>query len=148
MGTSTAFAAGSVDTRFRIARAFTVSGTGGATATLTSSEGKLRTSMATTSLGEIRTATTAALTAGTKTFDVNNTFQWYGWVPATAGSAPICNVMVAGGTSPALVLWNQDPGEHPFVFAQDEGFAIVVTVPATGTWLFTVGLIWSEVTAF
>ena len=62
----TAFAAGGVVVDAVIARSFTVAGTGGGTATITGNNQKLRTSMATTVLGEARIATTAALTAGTK----------------------------------------------------------------------------------
>src|SRR5574341_2604196 len=70
MRATTAFAAGAIDISVTKAHTWTAAGTGGGTATLTGENQKLRTGpMGTTTVGEIRTATTAALGAGTKTFD-------------------------------------------------------------------------------
>jgi len=52
-----------------IAKSFSAAGTGGTAATITGNNGKMRTSMGTTLLGEARCASTAALGAGTKTLD-------------------------------------------------------------------------------
>src|SRR5215831_1334038 len=56
----------------KIARAWTVAGSGGTRATLTGNNQKLRTSHNTSEVNDIGMATTAALTAGTKTFDAQN----------------------------------------------------------------------------
>jgi hypothetical protein len=42
----------------------------------------------------------------------------------------------------------KDPGSHPMLLAQNEGFMIRSTVPATGTWAFSVTVEWDEVPKF
>jgi hypothetical protein len=95
--------------------------------------------MGTTLLGASRIASTAALTAGTKTLDT----QPIGQYSAAFGT----------GTSiqwiPQFDLFHIDPGgEAPLVLATNEGFVIRATVPATGTWQFGVTVCWAEVTAY
>jgi hypothetical protein len=43
------------------------------------------------------------------------------------------------------VLWNRPEADsYPLLFAQNEGFIIRATVPATGTWAFAVTVDWNE----
>ncbi len=138
-GSATAFAAGFGKVDMLIARSFTASGTGGTAATITGNNGKLRTAMGTTLLGEARCASTAALGAGTKTLDT----QAIGQISLSFGTA--VSVQYANQT----VLFGEDIGMgHPLLLAQNEGFAIRATVPATGTWQFGVTVQWTEVTAY
>lgn len=132
----TAFAAGSCLFQAIVARAWTVAGTGGGTATITGDNMKLRTSFASTAVGEIRTATTAALGAGTKTLDATGIGSFAGGVPAVAGQTIVPFTQLFDGTS------------YPLVLANNEGFVITQTVPATGTWKFSVNVKWDGVTAY
>lgn len=135
-GGITAFTAGFASFRLSFATSFTVAGTGGNTATLTGRNGKLRTSMSTTALSEIRCASTAALTAGTKTLDAQSLRIVGGSTTATAGTVIL----------PPTELLNSSAGDpdHPIVLATNEGLAIICTVPATGTWTFGVDVDWVE----
>lgn len=138
-GSATAFAAGFGKVDMVVARSWTADGSGGTAATLTGNNGKQRTSMGTTLLGASRIASTAALTAGTKTLDA----QAIGQYSAAFGT----------GTSiqwiPQFDLFHADPGgESPLILAQNEGFVVRATVPATGTWQFGVTVVWTELTAY
>jgi hypothetical protein len=138
-GSATAFAAGFGKVDMMVARSWTADGSGGSAATISGNNQKQRTSMGTTLLGAARIASTAALTAGTKTLDS----QALGQYSATFGT----------GTSvqwiPQFDLFHIDPGgEHPLVLAQNEGFVLRATVPATGTWQFGCTICWTEVTAY
>lgn len=143
-----ATAAGLVELQLFIARAFSAAGTGGATATITGNNQKVRASMGTTLLGEARIATTAALGAGTKTLDAQG----------------IGNVFLGIGTgaitvSPTLSLVDKidlleiDDGSsyHPVVLAQNEGLIVkngATAWPASMTWGLGVTIIWAEAAAF
>jgi hypothetical protein len=138
-GSVTAFAAGRCKFDLFFATAWSAAGTGGGTATITGRNGKKRTSFATTGLGEIRCATTAALGAGTKTLD----------------TSPIATL--AQGVSTAVgpiipaqsVMWKRDTSdEYPVVLANNEGLVLRAAVQATGTWYFGVTIEWAELTAF
>lgn len=138
-GSATAFAAGFGKVDAVIARSWTADGSGGSAATLTTNNNKRRTSMGTTLVGAARIASTAALTAGTKTLDS----QAIGQYSAAIGT----------GTSvqwiPQFKLFEGEPGiESPLIFAQNEGFVIRATVPATGTWQFGVTVCWTEVESY
>lgn len=136
LGSVTAFAAGQLHIEAVWARGFTAAGTGGAVATLTTNNNKKRTSFATTGLGEIRTATTAALTAGTKTLDA----QGFGSISLSAPTT-------VGPIITNQYLWTRDTAdEYPHTFATNEGFIIRVTLQATGTWYFGVTTEWAEAT--
>lgn len=134
----TGFTAGAGTFSVFPARSFVASGSGGTAGTLTGNNGKLRTSMGTTGVGDIRVSSTAALTAGTWTLDTD----------------PICGVTVGivatagiGILSPAD-LFLHDGGQYPFVCAQNEGFTIQATVPATGTWTFSAQVEWEELNIY
>ena len=135
----TAFAAGNFVFDLFAARGFTASDTGGAASTITGNNGKLRTSYATTAISDFRTATTATLTAGTRTLDASQLGSITSSDAATAGN-PIL--------TPSDYLLGQNVGEQPLQLATNEGFVVQATVPATGTWVFSVQVCWDEVTAF
>jgi hypothetical protein len=138
-GSATAFAAGLARVHVTAARSWTVSGSAGNAGILTTNEGKMRTSMGTTLLGDVRIASTGALGAGTKTLDTDSIGQY------SFSVGTVANVQYLNQT----ILFGEDPGpEHPLILAQNEGFAIRATVPATGTWQFGVTVTWSELTAF
>jgi len=138
-GSATAFAAGFGKVDMLVARSWTADGSGGTAATITGNNAKQRTSMGTTLLGASRIASTAALTAGTKTLDN----QAVGQYSAAFGTTASVQWM------PQFDLFHADPGgESPLVFAQNEGLVIRATVPATGTWQFGVTVAWTEVTAY
>lgn len=138
-GSATAFTAGFGKVDMLVARSWTADGSGGTALTLTGNNAKTRSNMGTTLLGAARIASTAALTAGTKTLDSNAVGQY----SAAFGT----------GTSiqwiPQFDLFHTDPGgESPLVFSQNEGFVVRATVPATGTWQFGVTVAWTEVGAY
>ncbi len=135
----TAFTAGVGTARLIVARNFTASDSGGTSVLPTGNSQKRRTSFGTTLIGDLRIASTAALTAGTRTLD----------------GAELSNLMFAVGAvantvyCPTAVLFSPDfTGEWPLVLAQNEGFAVQATVPATGTWQAKVNMEWSEVSSF
>src|ERR1041385_8443778 len=100
----TAFTAGAGLFRVGIARTWTAPGTGGNTAVLTGNNNKLRTSMGTSLLGEIRCASTAALGTGTKTYDSQDIVSYPKMILAS-GNTQI--------TEP-LTLFSREPSsEHP-----------------------------------
>jgi hypothetical protein len=139
-GSATAFTAGFGRVYLTIARSFTVAGTGGNTATLTTNNGKLRASMGTTLLGELRSASTAALGAGTKTLDALS----IGQEAFSFGTATSVNYVPA-----PIKLFNTDGvNSHPIVLTTNEGLIVRAVVPATGTWQFGVTIKWSEVASF
>jgi hypothetical protein len=138
-GTTTTFTAGLASVRLFAARSFTVAGTGGGIATLSGNNNKLRSSMGTTLAGEIRVATTAALTAGTKTLDAQP-FGQYAFSVGTAASVQYAEqVKLFDATG---------DGTYPLVLAQNEGWILQATVPATGTWQFGLTVCWSEVSSY
>lgn len=138
-GSATAFTAGFAKVDMLVARSWSADGSGGTAATLTGNNGKMRTSMGTTLLGSARISSTAALTAGTKTLDTDA----IGQMSFSIGTAT--SVIYLGKT----ILFGEDPGpEHPLTLAQNEGFVLRATVPATGTWQFGVTVVYTEVTAY
>lgn len=138
-GDLVAFAAGFVTFTLTPARTFTANGSGGTAGTLTGNNGKLRTSMATMGAAEIRIASTAALTGGTWVLDTDPIAAITTSVVATAG----INIV-----PPGTPLIDRRPGDQPFILAQNEGFDIEATVPATGTWRFSVQVDWEELASY
>jgi hypothetical protein len=136
---ATAFAAGIAKFDLVAARSFTANDTGGVSVLPSGNQNKLRTSgMGTTLLTDARISQTATLTAGTRTPDANALASIVAGVPNTAGATII---------SP-FPMWDARPGEHPFLLAQNEGFVIQATVPATGVWFFAVKVDWIEIAAY
>jgi hypothetical protein len=149
MFATTAFAAGQIRIYATIARAFTGAGSGGNVLTITGNNQKMRTSMGTTLLGELRSASTAALGAGTKSLDsgsvgqVNTHSAQFGIATPVIGAVgPAC------GPNVDLFIPDSGAGEHPLVLAQNEGMVIRATVPATGVWTLGMTIRWAEVAAF
>jgi hypothetical protein len=138
-GSATAFTAGFGKIDLMPARSFTASQTGGTAGTLTGNNGKMRTSMGTTLLTDIRISSTAALGAGTKTLDTD---------PIGQISLSFGVVVSVQYVNPTPILGEDVGPEHPFVCAQNEGLALRATVPATGTWQFGVTCAWAEVAAY
>jgi len=121
------------------ARAFTASDTGGTAGTLTGNNGKLRTSLATTAVSQIMIANTGTNTAGTRTLDTD----------------PMAGIVVALTTTANTGMLNQSvlyepgqAGDYPLELANNEGFVIQMTVPATGTEVLQVRVDWEEYSAF
>ena len=139
-GSATAFTAGFGRVYATVARSFSAAGTGGNTATITTNNGKLRTTMGTTLLGELRSSSTAALGAGTKTLDALS----IGQVSLTFGTAASVRYL----PTPTPLFDKQETDGYPLVLAANEGLIIRATVPATGTWQWGVTIGWSEVASF
>lgn len=138
-GSATAFAAGFGMVRAMFARSFTASHTGGTAGTLTGNNSKFRTNMGTTLLTDVRIASTAALGGGTVTVDTDP----LGQISLSFG------VAVSVQYANQVILMGEDVGmEMPLVCAQNEGFTVQATVPATGTWQFGISTRWAEVTAY
>lgn len=138
----TAFTAGSALFEAFAIRGYTVADTGGGSLTLGTAvtTGKLRTSMPVSGLVDFRISATATLTAGTQTVDTNPFASVITQIPATTTNYAIL---------PAdHVLWEAKPGEHPIVLATGEGVVLRATVPATGTWSFSVKAVWDEVASY
>lgn len=139
-GSATAFAAGFGNVQLMHSRSWSAAGSGGTAGTLTGNNGKVRTSHATMLTDNIRIASTAALTAGTKTNDTDPIGQ------ISLSFGVVVSVQYVGQT---LLLDNDAAhGQHPIVLAQNEGLSMRATVPATGTWQFGVTAVWSEVDTF
>lgn len=139
LGSLTGFTAGASTFSLFMARSFTVVDSGGTAMTISGNNGKLRTSMGTTLLGDMRVSATATLTAGTRTLDTQPIGAFQYSLPVTANA----NFVV--GEQP---LFNADGDGHPAVLTTNEGLVLQATVPATGTWLSGVAVSWSEVAAF
>ena len=141
-----ATAAGLAALRMFLARSWSASGTGGTAATMTGNNQKLRTSMGTSLVTDIRCASTAALGAGTKTIDS----QDIGAIATGIGTGAIT-------VSPTLPIFSPFPlfdvnasTDHPPVLAQNEGFGIRIgsAMPATMTWHFAVHCAWAELASY
>jgi len=136
VGSIVAFAAGSATFRLFAARSFSASDSGGTAAVLTGNNCKLRTTYATTAVGDLRISSTAALTTGTRTLDS----QPFGQV--TNGFTA-----VAGASIPEATLFDNYEAGHHQILANNEGCILQASVPATGTWTFGITVKWTEVTA-
>lgn len=136
---TTAYAAGLLHITATQARSFTAvgSGTGSSALTLsTNNTGKRKTTFSSSLVADTSIVVygTAALSAGTKTFD-------------NAPFAAIATNTTATNIFTNQVLYQRNfQGEYPIVFAQNEGFALRLTCPATGVGVLYVTTQWSEVT--
>lgn len=138
-GSIVAFAAGVTNMELLVARSWTVAGSGGTAIALTTNNQKLRSSMGTSLVNDMRVASTAALTAGTKTLDAQPIGSLTSSVTVTAGT-PLW---------PAAHLYeiNENDG-HPIILAANEGIVVRATVPATGTWTASIDVTWMEMAAY
>lgn len=133
---TTGFAAGVANFGLFAARAFTASDTGGTAGTLTGNNGKLKTNQKTTAVGQIMIANTGANTAGTRTLDTDPLAEIGVGVPTTAETQLV---------APNSILFDEkNAGDFPLQLANNEGFVIQATVPATGTWQACVYTQWDE----
>lgn len=141
---ATAFAAGVGSFSMFASRSWTTADTGGTDITPTSTssnQNKLRTSMGGSGIagtGNIRISATGTLTAGVRTLDSQPMASVSGSIVATAGTVLM----------PNTVLFQASAGDFPLVCATQEGFVIQATVPATGTWTFSVQTVWEELGAY
>jgi hypothetical protein len=142
MSTTTAFAATRIQFgAFRVGGGtFTNSYTGGTAATLTGGNCKKRTSFGTTLLTDCRISATVTLTSGTgETLDANPFGELIGIDTTAAAHTHFVQAP----------LYLRDTGDqYPLTFAQNEGFVIRATVPATGTWHFNVTTDWLEIASY
>jgi len=126
-----------------IARSFSVSDSAGTAITLTGNNMKKRTSMGTTLVTDIRrSAVATGLSLGTRTLDADPVMEM-------GTNSTI--------TTPNATLYEKEleidmgHGNHPYVFAQNEGFIVrgpTVVFGAAGTANLFVDVSWAEVTAF
>lgn len=142
-----ATAAALLSLRATVARAWTVAGSGGTRATMTGDNQNLRTTHATSEVNDIGIATTAALTAGTKTLDS----QDIGGVSYGVGTGALTTA-VNLNLVPKTNLMGEFSGSlaFPLILANQEGFVVRTGIinPATMTWALTVDVAWTEVQAF
>jgi len=147
--TATATAvAGFPDAEAIIARSFTASDTTG-TAVVPS---KMRTTMAASIIGDLRVATTAALSAGTRTLDsVGFAFASAALkVSPDIGATAATGVAVGNGTlTQDLYKWDR-LGGHPPVLQANEGIILRQSSagPAAGTYNFIFTIEWAELAMF
>lgn len=126
-----------------IARAFSVSDSGGTALTLTGNSFKKRTSMGTTLVTDLRVSGgSAGLTAGTRTLDGNAILQ-----------LPTTQVITTPGVINYQAEWSATSGgfEHPEVLAQNEGLIVrgpTTVFGAAGTANLVVEIAWAEVAAY
>lgn len=136
---TTGFTAGLGTFAMFAARSFTASDTGGTSLVPTGNGNKLRTSMATTGIADVRISSTATLTAGTRTLDAFAIGNITVPIAATTWTNYVPN---------NTAVFDARVGEHPLVLAQNEGFVIQATVPATGVWFFSVNTTWEELASY
>ena len=132
---STASTAGLPQFGCYVARAYTVTDTGGTAATLSGNSFKKRTSHGGTSLGDLRYTAAATLTAGMRTLD----------------AAPFITTTtnIALGSTSTAILDIDGPGDHPIVLAQNEGLVFQnVTAVTAGVYQYTINMAWAEVPAY
>lgn len=120
------------------ANAFTVSDSAG-TAIYTAGANKHRNSFTNiASAPDVRIASTAALTAGTRTLE-------------TAPLSTVCGTSNAVGASmQTSLIFSHDPGDYPLILAQNEGFVVTngIAMGAVGVINLLVNMEFAEVTAF
>ena len=134
----TAFTAGRGNFNVFVGRSFSASySAGGTAATLTGNNNKKKTAFATTSIAQIYTASTGAISGATVTLDANPITAVTYQVTATASQVMLQTIDL-------LDLTGSEPS-WPLVLAANEGIVIQATVPATGTWSFQVNVAWEEV---
>jgi|SRR6185295_8049339 len=140
----TAFTAGSIEFNGTMARGWTADGGAGAAVVFsTANTNKKRTDFPLSLFSDtgVRVSTTTNLTAGTKTLDTNRFSSITSFISSVATTASEQFIV-----PPGTYLWQRNtPDEYPLLFEQNEGFVIRATVPATGTWQFSVNVEWAEI---
>lgn len=116
-----------------VARNFTASDTGGTTITqFGTNSGKHRSTLANPTSGDVRIATTTALTNGTRTIDANPLGLQAAWSGAAGQGIPV-------GLDN---IFDQNSGDYPLILAPNEGIVInnFVAFGAAGTGYIYVNL--------
>jgi|SRR5882724_5591751 len=134
---ATGFTAGIAKFEVYRCNTWTVNDTGGTADAFSGDIGNFRTSMPASLTGDMRHSATGALTAGTRTKETNP-FESQDFAITTAVQTMFT------GISPHK-LFEKLGSEHPMTFAQNEGFVVQATVPATGVWSFVLTPEWDEV---
>lgn len=129
-------AAGSSTFDLFAARSWTGSDSAGTTLTPSGNANKLRTSMATSAVSDIRISSTTTLTAGTRTVDRLALACLY------LGNQNAIGAQICSKTT----LFEARPGEYPLILEGNEGFLLLCNTASTGTWKFGVEVDWTEVT--
>lgn len=141
---TTAFTAGQANFYATAARSWSADGSAGTAVVFsTNNTNKKRTDFPLSAFSDtgVRGSATAALGAGTKTLDTNPFATIGSFISSGATSVPDPTII-----QPGTYLWQRNTHEeYPFLFEQNEGFAIRAVVPATGTWRFTVNVEWAEI---
>lgn len=144
--------AGLTERWLRVCRSFTASDTAGTAATLTGNNCKLRTSMPTTLLTDMRIGT---LTAGTRTLDTAPHASAAGWsgllstgvVIGASGSSAVGAARSTEGGGQFVTLFDATTGqESPLIFAQNEGVEVQIgaAMPAAAVQQTLVEVTWGE----
>ena len=125
-----------------IARSWSVSDSGGSALTVAANTNKMRTSNDPSLFAapsDVRVATTATLTAGTRTLDTN---------PIAVGLLAASQVAAASANYPqqTIVLHDVNTGDHPIVLDNNEGIVLnnMVVWPAAANGLISVNVEWFE----
>jgi hypothetical protein len=141
-----ATAAGPVGFEVVPARAWSVAGSGGTRIANSGDNMQMETSIANSQVNDIGIATTAALTAGTKTLDANAV----GGVLGGVGTGAVTIYGPSSIVAPNYLLNALTGGDMPLVLANQEGFVIRTSHvgPAALTYVARFSVAWSEVTAF
>jgi len=139
-GGITAFTAGFATFRLVKGVEWTVGPSGGNALNDRGANIKLRTTYTDSRVAtdDIRIADTTGLTVGTVTVGNQNLSSVITSTDATAGRVLL----------PRTHLIQQEEIGHPLVLGQNEGFYLIVSVPATGTWRGNVTTEWSEMLNF
>lgn len=132
-----------------IGRTFTASHTGGTAITPAGNDAKMRTSMGTSLITDLRIATTAALAGGTITLDASPFAQSLR-KGNRVNPAAATEETIQPTTDGMDIDFSMSDGDHPIVLAQNEGFVIRnrTVWPAAGTGILSVQVGWAEVTVF
>lgn len=139
-GTATAFTAGFVNLDFFVSRTFSVLDTTGGTAgTYATNQGKLKTGHATSAGAQMYMTTTAAISGATDTIDTDA----FATVSISVAATPAGLALLA-----PFDVFKPGAQEWPLVLANNEGFIMKATVPATGTWDFGITVAHDEYTTF
>lgn len=140
----TAFTAGSCEFNLTIARSWSADGGGGTAVVFsTANTNKKRTDFPLSAFSDtgVRHSATAALTAGTKTLDTNRAASLTSFISSVATTASEQPIV-----APGTFLWQRDTAEeYPMLFEANEGLVVRATVPATGTWQFSIHVEWAEI---
>ena len=120
------------------ARSYTVSDSGGTATTLTGDNCKTDTSLETTRMGDMRIATTVALTSGTRTLDTQPMWIRPGMFGNAVGNGNIDTMPLVAGI---------DNATNPILFRTNEGMVIspMITMGAAGVGHLFVQLSWLEI---